>query len=165
MRVCALAALASCSVTAGTDAPSVDGSAVGPGSELESACSLRGIASLAGGFISLFGAGDAEAVSAILAPDEDFLWFSDGSVQPRVSIDDRDDAVDFIALEGSVTYQLLQIHISLRADELTADVVFPPPEGLGGATPPREGSGPMLTSEGHELDYRLLWSCGRSEAL
>ena len=124
MRVCALAALVSCSVTAGTDDPSVDGSAGGRGSELESACSLRGIASLASGFTSLFGAGDAQAVSATLAPDEDFLWFSDANVRPRVSIDDRDDAVDFIALEGSTTYQLSQIHISLRADEDTADVVF-----------------------------------------
>jgi hypothetical protein len=124
MRVCTLVVLMSCTATSRTDEPSVDGSSGGRAPETESACSLRGIASLVGAFSGLFGAGDPEAVSAILASDEDFLWFSDANVRPRVSIDDRDDAADLIALDGTPEYQVLQIHLSQRADGDTADVVF-----------------------------------------
>lgn len=124
MRVCTLVVLMSCTATSRTDEPSVDGSSGGRAPETESACSPRGIASLVGSFSGLFGAGDPEAVAAILAPDEDFLWFSDANVRPRVSIDDRDDAVDLIAHEGTPAYQVLQIHLSQRVDGDTADVVF-----------------------------------------
>lgn len=124
VRVFALAMMVSCSVSTGTGDHTEPVSSGRQDAESKSACTARGIASLAGGFSGLFGAGDADAVSAVLALDEEFHWISDVNVRPIVSISDRSDAVQYVAAKAMSRYDLKQIRLTPRIDEVSADIVF-----------------------------------------